>query len=122
MHPGATDHWDGNWLLTPVEVQVGDFRGQISSALRTSELAAFRSQLVTLYETLKGEAKLDSIEDWLTMTLEGDGAGHVSVSGAIRDQPGVGNTLQFTFSLDQTYLPSILDQLEEIDREFPILG
>jgi hypothetical protein len=121
MHPGATDYWDGNWLTTSIEFQVGDFSGQINAALRTNELAEFRAQLVTLYETLKGEARLDSIEDWLAMTFEGDGAGHVSVSGAMRDQPGVGNTVQFTFNLDQTYLPSILDQLEEIDREFPII-
>lgn len=121
MHPQATDYWDANWLVTPIDLHVGGFKGRINAALRTSELAAFRSGLATLYEALEGEAHLESIEDWLTMTLVGDGAGHIAVSGAARDQPGIGNTLHFSFTIDQTYLPPVIEQLAEIDREFPVV-
>ncbi len=29
MHAGATDYWDGNWLLTPIERQLGAFTGRV---------------------------------------------------------------------------------------------
>ena len=122
MHPGASDYWDGNWLVSPIEVAVGGFTGRIGAGLRTEELRTFREGLEVLYEALEGEARLDSMEDWLSLTCRGTGLGHVDVAGSARDEPGVGNELNFHFSIDQTYLPSIIDSLKDLEDTFPVLG
>jgi hypothetical protein len=122
MHAGATDHSDGNLLLSPVEVSAGAFTGHVAAGLRVDELVRFREELQDLYRTLKGEARLDSMEQWLRLTATGDGIGHVEVVGSVKDQPGTGNELRFTLKIDQTFLPEIIDGLLRIEQAFPILG
>jgi hypothetical protein len=121
MHPGHGDFWDGNWLISPVTIVVGGFTGRISAGLRSEELVSFRAGLEAIHDSLTGEAKLDSLEGWVTLTLTGDGAGHVSVDGAVNDRPGMGNELRFRLELDQTYLPEIIDDLRRIESAFPVL-
>lgn len=41
---------------------------------------------------------------------------------SFRDQPGVGNTLRFDLTLDQTELPPVLTALNDIVRAFPVKG
>jgi hypothetical protein len=40
-HLGADDYWDGNWIKSDTEVQVGGFRGSVVADLRSDELARF---------------------------------------------------------------------------------
>ena len=122
MHFGASDYWDGNLLISPIEVVVGGFTGRVAAGLRAEELRAFRGGLENLYASLEGEARLDSMEDWLLLGCRGDGRGHVEISGSICDAPGVGNRLSFSLSLDQTFLPEIIWSLQEAERAYPVLG
>jgi hypothetical protein len=122
MHPGADDYWDGNWLLSPIEIQVGGFSGEVPAGLRSEELRRFREQLERLYRTLEGEARLESIEEWILLVCQGDGMGHINVKGFVRDRPGIGNRLNFDLCFDQTHLPSLLDQLRKIEAAYPELG
>ncbi len=97
MHVGASDYWEGNWLVTPVEVVAGDFRGNVGASLRAEELRAFRETLAELNSTLRGNAVLD--------------------------RPGVGNLLAFNIDgLDVTYLPAVIKSIEEIERAYPVFG
>jgi hypothetical protein len=122
MHPGFTDYWDGNWLITPTSVSVGGFKGWVEAGLRCEELERFRQQLRELHTTLTGTAELTSMEDWLHVQLVGDGLGHVAVTGSVMDRPGIGNRLEFTFAIDQTDLPTLIAALDEINQKFPVLG
>lgn len=54
MHPGCTDFWDGNRLISPVRVQVGGFIAEIAAGLRTEELHSFRAGLERIYAEVKG--------------------------------------------------------------------
>jgi hypothetical protein len=56
MHAGASDHWDGNWLITPVDVVAGGFPGSVGASLRAEELRAFREALAELNSALRGNA------------------------------------------------------------------
>jgi hypothetical protein len=123
MHPHADDHWDGNWLVTPVEVVAGAFRGFVSAALRADELQSFRDAIKRLDDSLQGEAVLSSMEDWLNLRITVDRAGHLEVSGNVSDRPGVGNQLTFTIDgLDQSYLRHVLEGLDAILAAFPVVG
>ena len=121
MHPGSDDYWDGNWLTSPVTLTVGAFTAKISAGLRAEELVGFRHGLDVLYESLQGEAVLDSLEDWLHLRAVGDGYGHVKIAGEVTDSPGTGNRLAFELRLDQTFLPAIIDALRTIEEHYPVL-
>jgi hypothetical protein len=123
LHPGADDFWDGNWLATPIEAVVGKFQGKVGASLRADELQSFRDALRILYATLNGEAVLKSMEEWLTLRIAAASRGRLEVTGTLLDRPGDGNQLIFKIDdLDQSYLPRIIDSLDEVETFFPVLG
>jgi hypothetical protein len=121
-HPDARDCWDGNWVRAAVEVAAGGFRGQVVGDLRVDELVALHRDLVQLVESLVGEARFTTMEDWLTIDATGDGRGHIALSCEVRDRPGIGNLLTFRLTLDQTDLQPMVTQLGRALSEFPVLG
>jgi hypothetical protein len=120
--PGCTDYWDGNSVRASVELSVGGFRGSVSGELRTNELKAFHQQLVRLQESLEGTAELETMESWLSIKASGDGCGHMSFRCIIRDQPGIGNTLECLLSTDQTFTRPTVAELSTIVKAFPVIG
>jgi hypothetical protein len=77
MHPNADDFWEGNWLVCPVAVRVGGFRGNIDADLRVEELVRFRDQLASLHGSLKGGAVAVAP------------SGQLTVTGRVTDEPGI---------------------------------
>ncbi len=110
MHPGATDYWDGNWLISPIEIAAGSLRARIPAGLRTEELRAFREELAGA-----GVARLTSLEEWLELTV---------TVGRKLDVAGVSaghGSFRIT-GLDRAQLPGIIDALEEVEAAYPVLG
>jgi hypothetical protein len=123
MHPRADDYWDGNWLISPIEVAVGGFRGRVGAGLRVEELIHFRKGLAELYVSLDGEAVLESLETWITLRVSARPTGQLTVTGTVTDEPGIGNELTFEIAdLDQTDIPAIVQSLSEIEAAFPLVG
>jgi hypothetical protein len=75
-----------------------------------------------LERTLEGGATFTTMEGQLSVTLSGDGKGHVHVQGTAADEPGTGNRLEFGFDVDQTYLPGIAETLEHFLAAFPVVA
>jgi hypothetical protein len=121
-HPTATDYWDGNWISTSVEVQAGGFRGSVVGHLRAEELADFHDQFARLQLSLKGSAECATMEGWLRILVEGNGRGQLECRCAIRDDPGIGNTLNCILSTDQTFTRTTVSELAAAVREFPVIG
>ena len=117
-----SDYWDGNWLETVVGVRVGAWSGKFPAQLRSEEFQAFRQEVGRLYATLKGTAEFSPIEPWLIIRLIGNGRGIIEVEGEACDNIGTGNTLKFRGEIDQTYLPKIMKELDEVLRNFPVVG
>ena len=124
--PNATDYWDGNWLTSVVEIVVGPWKGRYGASLRAEEFAQFRDQLRTLYDNASAPpAQFASMEPWLRFNVQrSDRLGHVRVAGRAQAEPFFDNhnLLEFVLELDQTYLSSVLDELDGILNEFPVLG
>ena len=114
------DYYDDNWLSVRVKVSAGAFSGKFDAAFLTGDFVDFREQLVSLYDSLKGEANFATLEEQLSIRVVGNGRGGLSISGEAIDQPGVGNKLIFEFALDQTSLVSLLGELNEIISLFPV--
>jgi hypothetical protein len=118
----APDYWDGNWLSCQVRIASGGFRGRYPANLRTEELERFHAEVQVLYESLTGAAHLQTMEEQLTLELEGDGRGHVQCRGEARDVAGTGNLLRFLLMLDQTQLFGTMVQLSELLNLYPVRG
>jgi len=113
---------DPEWLDVRIDVSIGPFSGSNPASWRAGFLPPFRRALVTLYETLNGDAVLQP--DWersLMLTLTGDGRGHVSIYGeACPDRGTLAAVLRFALpDIDQTYLPRLIAEFGTIEREFP---
>jgi hypothetical protein len=54
------------------------------------------------------------MEHWLRIQVAGDGRGHFRAQREARDPPGIGNTLRFEISFDQTELPTTLAALDKV--------
>jgi hypothetical protein len=116
------DYWDGNWLSCKVSLAAGGFGGRYDANLRTEELEQFHSEVQALYDSLIGVAHLRTMEEQLTLELEGDGRGHILCRGEGRDRSGTGNVLRFELALDQTQLFGTMVQLSELLTRYPVRG
>ena len=109
-------------MTASVEVQAGGFRGSVGGHLRAEELVAFHGQLARLPESLRGTAEFATMEGWLSIRVGGDGRGHMECRWVVRDEPGIGNTLDFTLATDQTFTRSTVAELATAVQAFPVVG
>ncbi|ULU26768.1 WapI family immunity protein [Dyella terrae] len=116
----AGEYFDDNWLSVAVELKAGGFTGFFSASFLTSEIEAFHGEAAKLYDSLTGQAKFRTLEEQLSLDLVGDGRGHIRLTGRAADQPGIGNTLAFSFAFDQTQLQSSVQGLAQLLKIFPV--
>jgi hypothetical protein len=114
------EYHDDNWLTVEIEVQAGAFAGRFQAAFLTDELASFLEELRILHSSLRGNANFTTLEGQLSLSLEGDGLGHIGLKGRALDQPGIGNQFRFHLSLDQTQLQASLRSLEGVVNAYPV--
>lgn len=122
-HGHANDYWDGNWLTTLVTINVGGFSAELGGNLRAEELQAFRLEIEAIYAAIAGTANLQTMEQWLSMSIGVNGSGQVQIRGQAREESNGYNRLSFELSgLDQSHLPAMIDALNEIEERFPVVG
>lgn len=114
------DYHDDNWLSVEVSVCCGAFRGKFSAAFLTGELQSFHVQLASLYRTLTGSARFETLEGQLELEATGDGLGHIKISGKARDQAGIGNQFIFAMDIDQTQLQTSVQSLAAAMSAYPV--
>ena len=122
--PQSSDYWDGNWVKSTIKVSAGGFTGKVKASLRAEEFVSFMDDLSMLYEKLSGQAIFKTMEQWLSITVVGDGLGHFEAQCKLSDNApaGGGNTLYFTINFDQTFIPGIIGGLKRIVKAFPVIG
>jgi len=115
----TTYDWDADWVRCLVEAKLRGFRASFEAYLRTNDFPPFRDALRTLWEKLQGAATFTTLEGQVALRVQGDGIGHMMVSGELEDIAGTGNRLRFALKLDQTHIASSLRQLDELIDRFP---
>ena len=86
----------------------------------TSDVARFRDQLISAYESLEGEATLSSLEPHLKVTLTVQRLGHIA--GEVKITPDHLNQFhRFDIGLDQSYLPALIASCEAVLERFPVV-
>lgn len=109
---GRPDERD-DWVSATIS-----FTATIDATLVTCDFPRFRRQLNSLYKTLSGSANFDTIERQLQIECLGNDRGGIAINGTVQDRVGDGDELKFRFDVDQTYLPRIISELQDIESEF----
>jgi hypothetical protein len=120
--PNAQDDWDKNILDVKVSVKSGAFLGELDTIFMTTDFESFKQQLRNLYINLNGTATFSGYEHSDMIKLRGNGLGHLNVECQLTESNIPLNELKFELDLDQTFLPSIINQINLITKEFPIIG
>ncbi len=122
-YPGSVDYWDGNWLKARVRAKTEGFVADYPLMIRAEEVLAFLEELRLLYKDLRGEARFDTLEGQLYLSLKiVDALGYVEVRVEARHPIGTGAELDFGFVTDQTFLYGTLREVEEVANTFPVRG
>ena len=113
---------DRNWIKTKVIVKGGAFSGKFVADFMTTDFELLKREFKKLDKDLNATAKFEPLEKQLRLIISGDGLGHFEVKCIAQDQPGIGRTLSFILSFDQTELARLINELDKITKAFPILG
>jgi hypothetical protein len=97
-----------------VEIAVPGFRAQIAPWLEMDDIERLSRELAFMYKSLQGTAALEPVEQQFTLRLETSLTGLVNISGVAWSEATCGSRLDFKFELDQSFLPSVIEQLAEV--------
>jgi hypothetical protein len=111
-----------DWIVVNVRLGVGGFRGSFAAYFESRDFVQLRADLKKLYKNLNGSALFEPIEGQLMMKIEGDGQGHFEAQCVAVDRAENGNELKFILQFDQTYIPNVLNDLDETIQMFRAKG
>lgn len=118
----ADNDWDRSWIKTKVEVIAGPFSGEYIANVMTTDFETFKQQIKAVYRSLTGVARFEPLENQLIIEVQADDLGHIQVKCEAAPQTYNQDRLSFSFALDQTYLPNLVNQLQAITEIFPVSG
>jgi hypothetical protein len=120
--PDATDSWDSNWLRITAHYHGDGSSVTVTGAeLDTVSFLRFRNELRRMAVTLEGEARLESVEPSVRLTMKfADAIGHIGARLELTpDHLSEGHWYSLD-ELDQSHIPSLLVQLDAIVEEYPV--
>lgn len=118
----ADDYWDGNWLNITAQC-TGDsaFVHTSGPIIHLSEVRKLLVECKQIYTSLSGNAHLKCMEPYIDLKIEMLNLGHCELQVSITPDHLYQNHL-FIFDLDQSYLPSLIKNLELILASYPLKG
>jgi hypothetical protein len=118
----ADDYWDGNWLQVTVYCGAPGANVWVTGPiLHVSELAHFLRGVEAIHTSLQGQATLSCMEPALAVTLITERLGHITMVVDITPDH-LSQTHRFTFTIDQSYVPPVIDSCQTILRQYPVKG
>jgi hypothetical protein len=119
--PDSDDEWDGNWLMVRARCSaVGASVQIVGPYLDTLSFHRWRGELHELHTRMEGMAVLESVEPNLRVLVTAvDRRGHLAVDVEISTEP-LQQKHSFQFDADQSYLPSVLVQIDSVLRKFGV--
>ncbi|WP_409305006.1 hypothetical protein [Peribacillus sp. SCS-155] len=90
--------------------------------LRTDELRDFVSDLKLMNRLLKGKANLNNLDNYLELECHMDKLGKINWTAETCYPAGYGAVLNFEFESNQTFLPRLIKELDDIVSVFPVIG
>jgi hypothetical protein len=118
--PDSTDYWDGNWLRVTAYCNSPNAMVKTGGPIiHLGEISGLLKGCEQLYSSLNGEAGLDCMEQELNVKLRAESGGSIKtkisvISNRLRDSH------EFTYDIDQSYLPAIISACSNILEKYPI--
>jgi len=101
------------WNLIFARISSGAWQGsKIQMNLTTIEILDFLRSLLKPLTQLAGSAELNSLEEWIKLTLKVDSLGKIEIRGRAKDSD-IGNRLEFLIETDQSFFSQIPKQILE---------
>ena len=120
--PQSSDYWDGNWLLVTAFCESpGAQVWTQGPIIHLSEIEHWLKGLKELISTVRGEAELACMEPELGAKVTLDKLGRGSLAVCITPDH-LNEHHAFTFDADQSFLPGVIRNLENILDKYPIKG
>ncbi|MCB7129770.1 MAG: hypothetical protein J3T61_09565 [Candidatus Brocadiales bacterium] len=114
---------DGNWLR--VTAHCGSSGASVfvgGSILQVTDILFWGQQSALLLEGKADKAALDTLEPELSAVIDSpDSLGHLRLRVEITPDH-IQQEHVFDFEIDQSYLPGLIRQCEQIEREYPVRG
>lgn len=120
LYPFSTDFRDINVLLCIVNIDIPGYTANFPTCILSYELRAFYSELKSQYESLRGNAKLLTVEGGINMVSIPEEDDRVKWDIEAQYPEGYGATLSFQFYSDKNSLSDLITQLKHILEEYPV--
>ena len=118
--PNSTSYEGGYAIECFLQINVGGYH--IKSAIHysaTGALYRFSRELKRCYDTLQGEAEYQlKLENDLMIKVSMLSSGHAVITGSFQARPDKQNILQFEIATDQTYLLSVIQDIESLKGKY----
>lgn len=121
-YPNSTDYWDANWVNATIKIEIPGYKVSFNADLRTDELRKFLNDLKSIRQSLRGKASLTNLDGYLEFEGEIDKFGKIKWNAETCYPAGYGAVLEFEFESDQTYLNTLIKELDDIITHFPVIG
>jgi hypothetical protein len=122
-HPKSRSRIFGNFLETAVHVETGAFRGTFKTRLSVADFLGFRAELEHVYHNLQGTARFVSAQKCVRVQARGDGVGHFLARCQVVDATWPDESFVcWVVRFDQTWIPDMVQALNEIELEFPFIN
>jgi len=122
QYADAETYSDANWLAATARCEGHGSRVEVGGAfIHLDELKRWREDLEAFRESLVGVVELPTIEPELAVKIEGkkEKRGHLSCEVRLTGEH-MTERHQYSFEIDQSYLPGLLAQLAAVFRALPI--
>jgi hypothetical protein len=119
--PDGADYFDANWLVVTVSYVSNTASIKFHDpCIMASDLLSFRDEIIEMYSGDAETAELASHEPNLNVQLrKNDLLGAIKASLELR--PDAGEDVHIlTMQLDQSYLPGMQREIDEILRRYPM--
>ena len=118
--PTAEDYWDANWVQATVHCGGEGANVWVSGPiLHLSELKRWVADCEALHHTLAGRADLKCLEPNLAVQMTMTKTGQIDVQVSITAD-NVRQAHHFKFTIDQSYLPRLIQGCRAVLEKFPI--
>ena len=107
-----------DWAKVTLNISCTGFRGEFIAWLQTEDVRRFKAELMTMYQSVgsPAAARLCSAEPDIDVELTMDPRGHIV--GVYRFESerinGTPTVLSGEFQMDQSFIPGLTKQLEEL--------
>lgn len=118
----SSDYWDGNWIVIRFQATVPGFHADFNATVHLREIVELRKQLTAMYTALEGRVEWKAMDGVLELAGEMDRLGHIQWTIELIYPTGVGARLLLEIHNDQTYLPAILNQIDDCLEAYPCVG